>query len=77
MAPAHQYGDCPVSMLGMTPVKSQKQTLLDKIDDMTPVGTTNQSIGTVLGLADAEDERSVHRHRRRASTTPTWTSSSC
>jgi Flp pilus assembly protein TadG len=45
MAPAHQYGDCPVSMMGMTPVKSQKQTLLDKIDDMTPVGTTNQGIG--------------------------------
>jgi Flp pilus assembly protein TadG len=45
MAPAHQYGDCPVSVLGMTPVKSQKQTLLDKIDDMIPVGTTNQSIG--------------------------------
>ena len=45
MAPAHQYVDCPVPMIGMTPVKSQKQTLLDKIDDMIPVGTTNQSIG--------------------------------
>ena len=29
----------------MTSVRSQKQTLLDKITAMTPVGTTNQTIG--------------------------------
>ena len=45
MAPAHQYSDCPVAMMPMTGVKTQKQTLLDKIDDMIPVGTTNQAIG--------------------------------
>jgi Flp pilus assembly protein TadG len=45
MAPAEQYSDCPVSMLGMTGVKTGKTTLLDKIDDMIPVGTTNQSVG--------------------------------
>ena len=45
MAPAHKYSDCPVPILGMTPVRSQKQTLLDKITAMAPDGTTNQSIG--------------------------------
>lgn len=44
-APAEQYSDCPVSMLSMTPVKSQKQTLLDKITAMAPDGGTNQFIG--------------------------------
>jgi Flp pilus assembly protein TadG len=45
MAPADQYGDCPVAMLAMTSVKASKQTLLDKIDDMQPQGSTNQGIG--------------------------------
>ncbi len=45
MVPAQQISDCPVAMIGMTPVKSQKQTLLDKITAMSPDGYTNQSIG--------------------------------
>jgi hypothetical protein len=45
MVPAEQYGACPVKMLGMTSVKASKQTLLDKIDDMLPNGSTNQGIG--------------------------------
>ncbi|RYE59771.1 MAG: VWA domain-containing protein, partial [Oxalobacteraceae bacterium] len=36
---------CPVEILGMTPVKSQKQMLLDKVAAMTPSGATNQTIG--------------------------------
>src|SRR5262249_27800567 len=40
-----QYQDCPVSILGMTSVKGSKQTLLDKVDSMKPVGNTNQAIG--------------------------------
>jgi Flp pilus assembly protein TadG len=45
MAVAEQYDACPVQMIGMTSVKQSKQTLLDKIDDMSPNGGTNQSIG--------------------------------
>jgi Flp pilus assembly protein TadG len=45
MAPAQQIAECPVSMIKMTSVKASKQTLLDKIDDMLPVGYTNQAIG--------------------------------
>jgi Flp pilus assembly protein TadG len=45
MAPAEQYSSCPVPILGMTSVKKDKQVLLDKIDDMTPAGNTNQAIG--------------------------------
>jgi Flp pilus assembly protein TadG len=44
-APAEQYSYCPVPILGMTSVKASKQTLLDKVDDMTPTGNTNQAIG--------------------------------
>lgn len=40
-----QYGDCPVPLLGMTSVKQSKQTLIDKVDDMSPDGNTNQAIG--------------------------------
>jgi Flp pilus assembly protein TadG len=40
-----QYDSCPTSILGMTPVKSKKQILVDKINAMTPLGGTNQSIG--------------------------------
>jgi Flp pilus assembly protein TadG len=45
MAPAEQYSECPSAMLGMTPVKSQKAALLNKINAMDPIGATNQSIG--------------------------------
>jgi Flp pilus assembly protein TadG len=41
-----QYDACPVVMLGMTPVKSKKKTLTDKIDAMQSNGATNQGIGT-------------------------------
>lgn len=37
---------CPSEILGMTPVKSKKQVLLDKINAMSPSGATNQVIGT-------------------------------
>lgn len=37
---------CPSEILGMTPVKSQKQVLLDKITAMESRGATNQTIGT-------------------------------
>jgi Flp pilus assembly protein TadG len=40
-----QYGACPAQMLGMTSVKQSKQTLIDKVDDMSPNGATNQGIG--------------------------------
>ncbi len=40
-----QYNACPTSLLQMTPVRSQKQVLLDKIDAMQPNGGTNQGIG--------------------------------
>ena len=40
-----QYDACPTQMLGMTSVKQSKQTLLDKVDDMSPNGSTNQGIG--------------------------------
>ena len=39
-------------MLGMTSVKASKQTLLNKITDMQPDGTTNQAHRRVLGVAD-------------------------
>ena len=45
-APAEQYPYCPVKMLGMTSVKGAKQTLVDKVDEMQPNGSTNQGIGT-------------------------------
>jgi hypothetical protein len=45
MAPAHYTSECPVTMLGMTGVKTGKTTLQSKITAMTPNGTTNQSIG--------------------------------
>ena len=40
-----QYNACPTQMLQMTPVRSQKQVLLDKITAMQPNGGTNQGIG--------------------------------
>jgi Flp pilus assembly protein TadG len=40
-----QYNACPTELLAMTPVRSKKQTLLDKIDAMQPNGGTNQGIG--------------------------------
>jgi Flp pilus assembly protein TadG len=45
MAPAEQYSRCPVAMMGMTSVKQSKQSLINKVDDMTPNGLTNQAIG--------------------------------
>jgi Flp pilus assembly protein TadG len=45
MAPAHYTTDCPVSMIGMTGVRTGKTTLTSKISAMAPNGTTNQSIG--------------------------------
>jgi Flp pilus assembly protein TadG len=45
MVPAQQIDACPASMIGMTPVRTEKQTLVNKIDDMTPTGYTNQAIG--------------------------------
>ena len=45
MAPAEQYSSCPVSMLGMTSVKQSKQTLINKVNAMSPDGNTNQAIG--------------------------------
>jgi hypothetical protein len=49
MIPAQQISECPVAMMGMTSVKDSKQTLLDKIDDMSPAGYTNQAIGVFWG----------------------------
>jgi len=40
-----QYDACPTALLPMTPVRSQKQVLIDKINAMKPNGGTNQSIG--------------------------------
>ena len=40
--PAHQASSCPVSML---PLSSDWTALNDKIDDMTPTGNTNVTIG--------------------------------
>jgi Flp pilus assembly protein TadG len=45
MVPAQQIDACPASIIGMTPVRTEKQTLVNKIDDMTSNGYTNQSIG--------------------------------
>jgi Flp pilus assembly protein TadG len=44
--PAHQADPCPVKML---PLTSQWSTLHSKIDEMTPVGTTNVTIGLAWG----------------------------
>jgi uncharacterized protein YegL len=43
--PAKQSGDCPVSLLPLTPVFSQYSTLVSKVDSMQPVGNTNVTIG--------------------------------
>jgi Flp pilus assembly protein TadG len=43
--PAKQADDCPVSLLPLTPIYSQQSTLVSKIDSMTPVGSTNVTIG--------------------------------
>ena len=45
MVPAQQIDECPAAILGMTPVRTMKQTLVNKIDDMVPAGYTNQAIG--------------------------------
>ena len=45
MVPAQQIDECPAAILGMTPVRTMKQTLVNKIDDMLPDGYTNQAIG--------------------------------
>lgn len=45
LAPAEQYADCPVELIGMTSVKKSKKDLMDKVDDMKPKGNTNQAIG--------------------------------
>lgn len=45
MVSPEQYDACPTEVLAMTPVRSKKQTLLDKIEAMQPNGGTNQGIG--------------------------------
>jgi Flp pilus assembly protein TadG len=44
--PAEQYGKCPVALM---PLSTDWAALNAKIDEMTPVGTTNQTIGLAWG----------------------------
>jgi Flp pilus assembly protein TadG len=43
--PTIQAGNCPTSILPLTPIHSKYNTLVSKIDDMDPTGTTNVTIG--------------------------------
>jgi Flp pilus assembly protein TadG len=44
--PAEQYSSCPASLMGLS---NDWTALSAKIDDMTPVGNTNQAIGLQMG----------------------------
>jgi Flp pilus assembly protein TadG len=44
--PAEQYSSCPASLMGLS---NDWTALSTKIDDMTPVGNTNQAIGLQMG----------------------------